>query len=93
MTSRHKGRPVPAPSTPALDTAARRIRACLTACEGLTTEALEDGMVTIVFDAQFHYRALLAELRDVAARLHTMADGHCAAVELARGQPPDAHAA
>ncbi len=88
--TKHRGRTVPPQPTPAPDTSERRIRACVKACEGLSTEALEDGMVKAVFDTPFEYRAVLADLRAVVERLHKVASDHCAAVELARGHTPPA---
>ena len=97
-SSRHKGRDVPPPrATPALDTSERRVRACLQACEGLTTEALEDGMVKIVFDAPFQIRDVLAKLRAILPAAREVLDPYhrgfskmCDAVEIARGQTPQA---
>ena len=95
--TKHKGRPVPPQPTPALDTSERRVRACLKACEGLTTEALEDGMVQLVFDAPFQIRDVLAQLREilpeareVLGRYHRGFSDMCDAVEIARGHTPPA---
>ena len=44
-----KGRPVPPRPAPAADE--RRIRACLTACAHLSTDALESGLVQDALEA------------------------------------------
>ena len=93
--TKHRGRTVPPQPTPASDTSERRVRACVKACEGLTTEALEDGMVQLVFDAPFQIRDVLAqvreilpEVREVLAPYHRGFSKMCDAVEIARGRAP-----
>ena len=46
----------------------RRIQACLRACEGLTTEALEQGLVADVFDSHGTLLTALSVATEVAAQ-------------------------
>ena len=73
--TKHKGRTVPPQPTAALDTSERRVRACLKACEGLSTATLEAGNLKLMLDALPRFHSALWHVSQSLDEVCTSPDG------------------